>query len=167
MLVKNSLFDRLFYHFHNAVARVTECMPGTSLQTYLPKISVSLFHVQHKGMLLACILAFFPHTRQTCSKQCTAIASSDMAYSDAYCTQQKRVSKYMTLLVYRSNLTFTAGTVIESWKTAVFPGLAVWLLDPHKIMHNTIVCTAAYIELFIMMHAHCMCILYSWVCTLK
>ena len=106
--------ERLFYHFHNAVERVTDCMPGTSLQTYLPKISVSLFHVQHKGMLLACILAFFPHTRQTCSKQCTAIASSDMAYSDAYCTQQKRVSKYMTLLVYRSNLTFTAGTVIES-----------------------------------------------------
>ena len=114
MLAKNSLFDRLFYHFHNAVACVTECMPGTSLQTYIPKISVSLFHVQHKGMLLACILAFFPHTRQTCSKQCTAIASSDMAYSDAYCTQQKRVSKYMTLLVYRYNLTFTAGTVIES-----------------------------------------------------
>ena len=37
ILAKNSLFDRLFYHFHNAVARVTECMPGTSLQTYLQR----------------------------------------------------------------------------------------------------------------------------------
>ena len=37
MLAKDSLFDRLFYHFHNAVARVTECMPGTSLQTYLQR----------------------------------------------------------------------------------------------------------------------------------